>query len=104
DLVAAPLGTHTGWNTRARGQGHGALHEFSGSTLPFAATEDERLITGDPRPSVRERYGDSAGYVAAIRAAAEDLVAGRLLLDEDVERAVRAAADWSAPRHHVDLA
>ncbi|WP_405670342.1 alpha/beta hydrolase domain-containing protein [Streptomyces sp. NBC_01530] len=98
-MVAAPLGTYTGWNTRSPGQGHGALHEFSGSPLPFAATEDERLITGDPRPSVGKRYGDSAAYVARIRVAAEDLAARRLLLQEDIERAVAAAANRSAPRH-----
>ncbi|MFC8430450.1 alpha/beta hydrolase domain-containing protein [Streptomyces sp. NPDC057253] len=102
-MVAVPLGTHTGWNTRAPGQGHGALHEFSGSTFPFAATEDERLITGDPRPSVQKRYRDSTDYVARIGAAAEDLVARRLLLQEDLERATAAAADWSAPRHRFDL-
>ncbi|WOX15252.1 alpha/beta hydrolase domain-containing protein [Streptomyces sp. N50] len=101
-MVSVPLGTYTGSNTRAPGQGHGALHEFSGSTFPFAATKDERLITGDPRPSVAERHGDAAGYVARIRAAAEQLAARRLLLDEDVERAVRAAASWSAPRHDVE--
>ncbi|MBK3573641.1 hypothetical protein JHN63_07395 [Streptomyces sp. MBT65] len=102
-MVSVPLGTYSGWNTRAPGQGHGALHEFSGSTFPFAATEDERLITGDPRPSVEKRYGDAAGYVARIRAAAEVLVERRLLPAEDVERAVSAAADWSAPRHDVEL-
>lgn len=102
-MVAVPLGTYTGWNTRAAGQGHGALHEFSGSTVPFAATEDERLITGDPRPSVQERYRDSADYAARVGAAAGELAARRLLLDEDVERARNAAAGWSAPRHHVDL-
>jgi hypothetical protein len=96
-MVSLPLGTYTGWNTRAPGQGHGALHEFSDSTFPFAATEDERLITGDPRPSVAKRYGDAAGYVARIRAAAEKLAERRLLLDEDVERAVRAATGWSEP-------
>ncbi|MEU6375643.1 alpha/beta hydrolase domain-containing protein [Streptomyces sp. NPDC046909] len=102
-MVAVPLATHTGWNTRAPGQGHGALHEFSGSTFPFAATEDERLITGDPRPSVQKRHRDSAGYTAAIRAAAEDLVARRFLLAEDVERVVAASANWSSPRHRFDL-
>lgn len=101
-MVAVPLGTYTGWNTRAPGHGYGALHEFSGSTLPFAATEDERLITADPRPSVEKRYGDSAAYVARIRSAAEDLAARRLLLLEDVERAVATAANWSAPRHHFE--
>ncbi|MFJ3899846.1 alpha/beta hydrolase domain-containing protein [Streptomyces sp. NPDC090083] len=102
-MVAAPLGTYTGWNTRAPGQGHGALHEFSGSTLPFAATEDERLVTGDPRASVRERYRDSADYVARVKAAAEELVARRLLLGEDVERATTAATDWALPRHRFEL-
>jgi len=68
-MVAVPLGTYTAWNTRA--PGHGAPHEFSGSTLRFAATEDERLITGDPRPSVEKRYSDSAAYAARIRSAAE---------------------------------
>ncbi|MEE4587978.1 MULTISPECIES: alpha/beta hydrolase domain-containing protein [Streptomyces] len=102
-MVAAPLGTYTGWNTRAPGQGHGAPHEFSGPTFPFAATEDERLITGDPRPSIQKRYRDSTDYVARIRAAAEELVARRLLLEEDLERATSAAADWSAPRHRFEL-
>jgi len=102
-MVAVPLGTYTGWNTRAPGQGHGALHEFSGSTFPFAATEDERLITGDPRPSIQKRYRDSTDYIARIRAAAEELVARRLLLEEDLERATSAAADWSPPRHRFEL-
>lgn len=101
-MVAVPLGTYTGWNTRAPGQGHGALHEFSGSTFPFAATEDERLITGDLRPSIQKRYRDSTDYVAMIKAAAEELVARRLLLEEDLERAPAAAADWSAPRHRFE--
>ncbi|MFF7946413.1 alpha/beta hydrolase domain-containing protein [Streptomyces griseorubiginosus] len=85
-----------------RGSGHGALHEFSGSTLLFAATEDERLLTADPRPSLEKRYGDSAAYVAGIRSAAEDLASRRLLLQEDVERAATAAANWSAPRHRFE--
>ncbi|MFI1735598.1 alpha/beta hydrolase domain-containing protein [Streptomyces acidicola] len=102
-MVAVPLATYTGWNTRAPGQGHGALHEFSGSTFPFAATEDERSITGDPRPSAQRRYRDSADYVAGIRAAAEDLVGRRLLIAEDVEGAVATAGNWSFPRHCFEL-
>ncbi|MFJ3799191.1 alpha/beta hydrolase domain-containing protein [Streptomyces sp. NPDC090088] len=102
-MVAVPLATYTGWNTRAPGQGHGALHEFSGSTFPFAATEDERLVTGDPRPSIQKRHPDAAHYATRIRAAAEDLVKRRLLLAEDIERAVSLAARWSSPRHRVDL-
>jgi len=102
-MVMAPLATYTGWNIRARGNGFGAMHEFTGSTIPFAETEAERAQTGDPRASIAARYGSRAGYVAAIREAAETLVAARLMLAEDVERCVRAAADWHTPRHQVGL-
>ena len=34
-MVAAPLGTYTGWNLRARGHGHGAQLRFEGSYIPF---------------------------------------------------------------------
>jgi Alpha/beta hydrolase domain len=102
-MVRAPLGTYCGWNLRARGFGPGAMHEFSGSYIPFPDTAEERAMTGDPRPGVRERYPDPAAYVAVIRAAARELVAEGLMLEEDVERAAAAAADWGRPRHDVRL-
>jgi hypothetical protein len=102
-MVAAPLATYTGWNLRARHFGNGAMHEFSGSTIPLADSPAERTATGDPRPSILERYPDSEAYVAAIRAAAERLVAERLMLAEDVERAVAAARGWDKLRHDVRL-
>jgi hypothetical protein len=102
-MVAAPLATYTGWNIRRRGLGHGAMHEFTGSTLPFPETEVERLQTGDPRPSIMERYGSADAYAAAIRVGAEALVAERLMLEEDVQRCVDAAANWGAPRHAVSI-
>ena len=102
-MVAAPLATYTGWNLRARGFGHGYMHEFTGSTIPFADSPEERAAVGDPRRAILERYASSADYVAAIRAAAEKLVAERLMLAEDVERAVAAARAWDTPRHDVRL-
>lgn len=102
-MVAAPLATYTGWNLRARRFGNGAMHEFTGSTIPFADSAEERMATNDPRPSISERYPDRSAYVAAIRAAAEQLVADRLMIAEDVERVVAAAANWGAPRHDVRL-
>lgn len=102
-MVAAPLATYTGWNLRGRGHGHGAMHEFSGSTIPFADSAEERAMTGDPRPAISERYGDRDAYVAAISAAASVLSQARLLLAEDVTRAEAAAANWHAPRHDVKL-
>ena len=102
-MVAAPLGTYTGWNPRARGHGHGMQLRFDGSYIPFPDTPSERAATGDPRRSVLERYPDNAAYVAAITAAARALVAQGLMLEEDVERCAAAARDWGRPRHVVTL-
>ena len=102
-MVAAPLATYAGWNIRARGYGHGGLYEFTGSTIPFPDTDEEAAATGDPRPSILSRYGSAEGYVAAIEAAARDLVDQRLMLEEDVARCAAAARDWSRPLHEVLL-
>ena len=102
-MVAAPLGTYTGWNPRARGFGHGVQWRFEGSYIPFADTPAERAATGDPRVSVLERYRDWEAYVAAIRRAAEALVAQGLMLEEDVERCAEAARHWNPARHVTQL-
>ncbi|MBV8505711.1 MAG: hypothetical protein JOZ11_07890 [Alphaproteobacteria bacterium] len=100
-MVQAPLGTYSGWNLRARGFGHGAMHEFSGSYIPLPESVGERRMTGDPRRSILERYTDAGAYVAAIAAAARQLVEEGLMLEEDIERATAAAADWCRPRHDI---
>ena len=102
-MVQAPLATYTGWNVRMRGFGHGATHEFTGSTIPLPETPEERKATGDPRASVAERYADVEAYQKAIGEAARRLVADRLMIEEDVERCIRAAAGWHKPRHDVRL-
>ena len=102
-MVEAPLGTCTGWNLRARGFGHGAMHEFTGGYLPFPDTDAEAAMTGDPRASVLARYGDAEGYVRAAEAAARRLVDQRLMLEEDIERVVARARDWGRPLHDVRL-
>jgi hypothetical protein len=76
---------------------------FEGSYIPFPDSPQERQMTGDPRRSILERYPDKAAYVAAIIAAARELVAQGLMLEEDVERCAAAAADWGRPRHDVSL-
>ena len=102
-MVAVPLGTYTGWNLRRPELGRGAMLGITGSYLPLPETAEERAHTVDPRPSIAERYRDAEDYVARIRAAAERLVAERLMLEEDVERVVAAAAGWGQARHHVRL-
>ncbi len=90
--LAVPRATYTGWNPRAAGFGAGTLFPLQGSVVPFAATRTEREAAGDPRLSVAERYADNAAYVAAVRAAAARMVAERLLLPQDAERAADLAA------------
>ena len=60
-------------------------------------------MTGDPRRSITEHYPNADAYVAAITAAARELVEEGLMLEEDVERAAAAAADWGGPRHDIRL-
>ncbi|HEY6434171.1 MAG TPA: alpha/beta hydrolase domain-containing protein [Acetobacteraceae bacterium] len=102
-MVAAPLGTYTGWNPRARGFGHGALYRFEGSYIPFPETGSEREAVGDPRPAILERYGSPAAYTEAIGSAARALAGAGLLLAEDVERCIAGSRFWGRPRHAVLL-
>lgn len=90
--VAAPLATYVGLNVRAtRHGGLSTLVPAAGAMYPFAATAAERLATGDSRLSLKERYADETAYLSELRAAADALVAERLLLAEDVGRIVEAA-------------
>jgi hypothetical protein len=96
--LAVPVGTYTGWNVRARGLSPGALADLQGSYLPFPETRAERAATGDPRPSIEERYADADAYVLATADAVKGLVVEGFLLEEDAERFVEAARDWGRPR------
>jgi hypothetical protein len=89
--VAAPLGTYTGWNLRREGFGENELCGLNGSFIPLAKTKAEREGSHDPRLSLEERYATHEGYVAAVRRAAQQLQAGRFLLEEDAARLVHEA-------------
>ncbi len=69
----------------------GELCDRDGIFLPFARTRAEREKSGDPRPSLEERYAGREDYVARLTAAADALVAARLLLPEDRDRYIDAA-------------
>ena len=89
--LAVPKASYTGWNPRAAGYGSSALFPLQGAAVAFAPTRAARDASGDPRLSVSERYADSAAYVSAVRKAAAAMVTERLLLPQDVERAVALA-------------
>ena len=83
--VVAPLATHTGWNLYKRPFPEGALCDRDGSYREFASTKADRESRKDPRPSLAERYGSHAAFIASVKKASEGLLAERLLLAEDAE-------------------
>jgi hypothetical protein len=89
--IRVPLGTSTGWNIRTAEHGAPNLCGLTGSFIPFARTKAERLRTGDPRPSLEERYPNDQALVRAVETAAKALVKDRFLLQEDADRFVAAA-------------
>jgi hypothetical protein len=92
-----PLGTSIEFNYVAT-PGIVDLSNLTGSFIPFHKTQAARLAAGDGRPSLEERYVDQAGYVAAVNAAANELVAYRLLLQRDADAIVaRAVANPILP-------
>ena len=93
-LLEAPLGTYLGWNITAGGARPfhaGKLCNYAGGMIPFARTKAEREAAGDPRPSLQERYGDHAGFVAAVRKATEKAKAAGFLLDADAAAIIKEA-------------
>ena len=91
-LRDAPLGTYLGWNIAASGFHQGQVCNYVGGYLPFATTLAERVASGDPRRSLVERYGNHAGYVAAVTAAANSAFAQGYLLAVDRDALIAAAA------------
>lgn len=89
--IAVPLATHSGWGLRRAGFAEGQLCGLNGVQIPLAADAAQRQRSGDPRPSIAERYASRAAYVQAVERAGRALAAEGLLLDEDVERYVAAA-------------
>jgi hypothetical protein len=97
-LHQAPLGTYLGWNVTAAGYLKGRGCGFAGGFIPFARTKTEREASGDPRPSLEERYASHDGYVKLVRDAARRMVEQRFLLPDDAETIVRQAEASSVLR------
>jgi len=102
-LRDAPLGTYLGWNITDGRSGPAPLPlqlrpfhkdqncDYVGGMIPFAKTKAERVASGDPRLSLEERYGDHAGYVRAVTAAAANAVAQGFLLQVDADALIAQA-------------
>jgi alpha/beta hydrolase family protein len=95
--IAVPTGTATGWSVRSPDAGGaGELCYLDGSFVPFARTKAEREASGDPRPSLEERYRDHDDYATRIVNAAIALEHDGYVLPEDVQRLSKRAetATW----------
>jgi hypothetical protein len=84
--VTAPLATYTGWGLRRGAQANDGC-ESAGQFIPFAKTKADRLASGDPRPSVAERYPSYGQYYSEVIRAIDGLVKDRLMLCEDADDA-----------------
>jgi Alpha/beta hydrolase domain len=87
--VKVPLATYTGWNQRREGLMENEVCGNWGAHFPFVKTAAER--GADPRPSLQERYGSHAGYVAKVEEAAQKLVSEGFLMPDDAARIVQEA-------------
>jgi hypothetical protein len=95
--ITVPLATVTGWNLRD--PSIGAPRErvsFEGSWIPFAKTAEERKRSGDPRPSIAERYANEQDYLGRYSQAVDRLVSMRWILPEDrAAMLTRAKEEWA---------
>ena len=94
--IAVPLATYSGWNEYKPPYPKGELADRDGSCLPFPTDQAARQASGDPRPSIAERYAGGSDYVAKVQAVVAALAADRLLLAEDAEQYLERAR--SEPR------
>jgi hypothetical protein len=91
--ISVPLATYTGWNLRHPDiGGAGQTLSLLGATIPFPATQAEREASGDPRPSIEERYGSKEDYLRRVQQAAETLVQQGYLLAEDLSTVMEQAS------------
>ena len=79
-FAQVPLGNYLGWNLRKAGFGEGELCSLTGSFIPFPREAEP----DDSRVPLHERYADADAYRAAVRAAADGLVAEGYMLPGDV--------------------
>ena len=96
--VTVPLATYTGWALRSGPQANDGC-EAAGQYIPFRDQGRPREFWR-PRLSIEERYPSLSAYSSAIQRAIDDMIANRLMLQEDrasnVNRLVRAGTATGA--------
>ena len=82
--IAVPLGTYTGWLPGNPVSGVGLY-------APFVRTREEREASGDPRPSIEERYENLNEYLVLVEETALALMFEGYLRREDLREILLAA-------------
>ena len=97
-----PLATYMGWNLRNPSVGAPTeQYPLIGSMVAFPRTRAEREKSGDPRPSIEERYKDEQEYLGKIESAARELAKERFLLEADIPQVVaKAKQRWEQLATH----
>lgn len=91
--LTVPLATYAGWNLRHPDSGApGQIMPQIGSTIPFPANREDREATGDPRPSIEERYASKEDFLDQVTNAAQALIDARYMLAEDLDTVTEQAA------------
>jgi len=90
-LLQLPLGTYTSWNPIASGVLKGQEASLAAGFIPFAKTKAERTASGDPRPSIEERYPNLWGYYYGAIQVTQNLVNQRFLLPQDANKLLNQA-------------
>ena len=95
--LSVPLATYTGWNLRDPSIGAPDQRtSFLGSCIPFAKDAMLRQKSGDPRPSIAERYTSRDQYMGKYAEAAMKLVQQRFMLAEDLSSVLeRGQQEWA---------
>ena len=86
-----PVGTFNGFCCAKAGFAEGEQFWNTAASSPSPARRREREASGDPRPSIEERYPSHGTYVDAVARVCEARIAERLMLREDADRFIEAA-------------
>jgi hypothetical protein len=84
--VQVPVATYTGWALRRAPFAANEDCALTGQFIPFAKTLAARTATGDPRPSLAERYPTFDTYDGQLITAINNVIQERSLLCEDGTR------------------
>ncbi len=104
--LRVPLATHLPWSLRHGLANPHEIADFTGTTLPLAATPALRAAQ-DARPAISELYAGREDYLRQIGAAADALIDEGFMLDEDRARVLTAAGErwqlwYEAPQEGAD--